>query len=216
MPAVSARVTMRATLNFRFCPLPGRGHGYLPRPFPGAGREASYNKVGQTLALRQEPEATHMTDDEIRAEYVAAMAPELGNLQRDLQNDLAWLLRKWSEFGELYKDEKPRIALLNRVASNFFYFLQCWFYEDAMLHISRLSDPPETGGSKRPNLTIMRLPLAISDAALREKVETAVAEAHGRCQFARTWRNKRLAHSDLTVLRNGVASALPQVQRTDI
>ena len=24
---------MRA-LSFRFCPLPGRGHGYLPRPFP--------------------------------------------------------------------------------------------------------------------------------------------------------------------------------------
>jgi len=158
-----------------------------------------------------------MTDDEVRAEYVQVMGPDLGNLQHELQNEVAWLLRKWNEFGELYKDDHDQIELLNRVASNFFHFLQTWFYEDAMLHISRLTDAPETGGrSKQANLTVMRLPLVISDATLKANVEASVDQARARSQFARDWRNKRIAHADLDVRHKGYAAALPAVTRKDI
>jgi len=43
---LSARVNMRATLSFRFCPVPGRGHGYLPRPFPGQAAKRPTTKFG--------------------------------------------------------------------------------------------------------------------------------------------------------------------------
>jgi hypothetical protein len=156
-----------------------------------------------------------VTDDQIRAEYVEAMGPDLGNLHHDLQNDVARLLRKWNEFGELYRDDQ--IELLNTVASNFFYFLQQWFYEDAMLHIARLTDPPETGGrAKQANLTIMRFPMVITNSDLRTRIDSCMDEARTKCQFARDWRNKGIAHTDLEVHRKGRAVALPAVTRQHI
>ena len=55
----------------------------------------------------------HLTDDDVRAEYVRAMGLELGNLCHELQTDLAWLDQKWLEFGELFQQGQRRIDLLN-------------------------------------------------------------------------------------------------------
>jgi hypothetical protein len=160
---------------------------------------------------------SNMTKDDTRTMYVDVMGPELGVLQHDLQNELAWLRKKWDEFGALYKEDVRQVELLNEVASNFFYFLQKLLYEDAMLHISRLTDPPNTGRRNGPsNLTLRRLPLSVIDPDLKSRVEASVREACSRAEFARQWRDKRLAHTDLDIHRKGVAAALPEVKRDDI
>lgn len=151
----------------------------------------------------------HLTDDDVRAEYVRAMGPELGNLCHELQNDFAWLNQKWTEFGELFQRGQARIDLLNATASNFFYFLNRLQYEDALLHIARITDPAESFG--RANLSVRRLAPAIPEQRLRLAVEGATAETLETCEFARAWRNKRLAHADLDTLRQGKAAGLPEV-----
>ncbi len=85
-----------------------------------------------------------MTDEELGAEYVRVMGSDLGQLCGELRDDVDWLRRKWSNFQELFGKGQERIDLLNRAASNFFYFLHRLFFEDAMLHLCRLSDPPKT------------------------------------------------------------------------
>jgi hypothetical protein len=95
------------------------------------------------------------------------MGEPLGNLYHDLENEVALLLRKWDEFDELFNDDQAQLALLNQVASNFFSFLQVRWHEDAMLHISRLTDPPETGRGRQANLTVRRLSLAVTDQNLK-------------------------------------------------
>ncbi|MCL4844906.1 MAG: hypothetical protein KJ066_00080 [Acidobacteria bacterium] len=158
-----------------------------------------------------------MTNDELRDERVGVMGEKLGNFYHDLENELAWLMRKHRELGELFAEDDAQIALLNRVASNFFFFLKRMYFEDALLHIARLTDPAETGGRVRQaNLTIQALQFVVTDATLQTRVRRAVDAALGASHFARDWRNKRLAHADLVLYRQGSASGLPDVRQQDI
>jgi hypothetical protein len=84
------------------------------------------------------------THDEIRVEYVRSMGPDLGQLYHELEDGVSWLHEKWGELLELFDKGPERIALLNEVAPNFFYLVQQVLWESVLLHLSRLTDPPES------------------------------------------------------------------------
>lgn len=150
-----------------------------------------------------------------RAEYVSLMGPQLGPLCHELREDLDWLKNKWIEFQELFSKGEERIELLNRVAPNFFGFLHKMMFEDAMLHLCRLTDPPETRvhlASRvvvRKNLTVMALHKEISDPAFRDVVKTNAQMSRTKCEFARQVRNRLIAHSDMESI--GRAGGGPQI-----
>jgi hypothetical protein len=131
-----------------------------------------------------------------------------------LRDDFDWLRRKWTERSELFEKGQKRIDLLNTAASNFFYFLHRVFFEDAMLHLCRLTDRRRTGD--RESLTVMALANLISDTVLNASVQAKAEEALKNCEFARIWRDRRIAHTDLVTLRQEHALTLPEVNTTDI
>jgi hypothetical protein len=94
---------------------------------------------------------------------------------------------------------QERVDLLNAAAPAFFHELQRMIWEDVLLHLCRITDPIKTMG--HDNLTIMRLPNAIPDLALRAVVKPLVDDAGQKTQFARDWRNRRLAHQELPASR---------------
>lgn len=150
-----------------------------------------------------------LTESDRRAEYVKTMGPELGSLCHDLREESDWLQQKWSGFRELFGKGDERIELLNTVASNFFYLLHKLMFEDAMLHLCRLTDPATTrirAGKRyvlRENLTVMGLADRIPDIALKIRVEMQARQVKKNCEFARELRNHRLVHTDLETFRNG-------------
>ena len=153
------------------------------------------------------------TEDQLRAEYVVAMGPDLGQWYYELERELDWPRQKWSVFQDLFDKGSERIEMLNTVASNFFHILHRFLFEDAMLHLCRLTDPPKTGSYQ--NLTMMSLSERISEATLKASVSTAADRVKKGCEFARQWRHKRLAHTDLEVFRTG-NTGLPAVESKDI
>ncbi len=155
------------------------------------------------------------TPEEMRDEYVRSMGADLGRLLHELTCEEDWLRDKWAIFQELYERGQERIDLLNRAASNFFWFLHKLLFEDAMLHLSRLTDPQVSNGVKS-NLTVHRLPSLISDPKLKISVESAIKELEESCGFARVMRNRRLAHADLRTARNEHPDSLPAVKSEDI
>ncbi len=159
-----------------------------------------------------------MSEDEVHVEYVRAMGSDLRQLCVELRDDVDWLRRKWSSFQELFGKGQERIDLLNRAASNFFYFLNQLFFEDAMLHLCRLSDPPKTRlrTGDRDNLSVLALSALVSDPVLKASVGTKTGQVRKSCEFARKWRNQRLAHTDLINRRKGHALTLPPVNGSDI
>src|SRR5207249_7581748 len=108
--------------------------------------------------------------------------------------EIAWIHSKWAEYVVLYGTKESRVTLLNQAAPRFARLIQDTLWEDVVLHIARLTDPPKSMG--KHNLSVQSLSEHVSDPATRHKVEQLVAQAIARSEFCRDWRNRRLAHRD--------------------
>ncbi len=155
----------------------------------------------------------HQSASQVRAERVAAMKSPLGELHYALSNEAIWLHYKWKTFIDLFATSDERIELLNATAPVLFHDLQGILWEDALLHINRLTQPPKSMGHE--NLTIAQLPLSIPDenGALKAQVTALVENAKAKAEFARAWRNRRIAHRELPPLDGTGPTPLPLANR---
>jgi AbiU2 len=163
-------------------------------------------------STRAEKPMAEQTSEETREQNIKAMGEELGIQYTQLWQETAQLNIMWKEFLELYGTKPGRIELLNRSAAAFFRMVQNGIWEAIVLHIARLTDPPHSQGRKdRPNLTLHNLPGLISDVTLKDKLRKLCDEANANTEFARDWRNRRIAHRDLDLALGGKAKPLPTV-----
>lgn len=141
------------------------------------------------------------SEADVTAAKHAAMGETLGELHFLLWKDLTWLHFEWHEYRELLAATEERVALMNEVAPRFFWSLDRVLWQDTLLGLSRLGDPPGTGGQR--NVTLRRLPPLLT-GTLRGNVNAALESFESRVAFARDWRHKRYAH------REEQLAALPQ------
>jgi hypothetical protein len=85
------------------------------------------------------------TAEESKRDHVNKMGEALGRQFAELWQEVAHLHAKWLEYVELFGSKPSRIDLLNRAAPAFFRTVQDVFWEDMLLHLSRLTDPPRSG-----------------------------------------------------------------------
>lgn len=123
------------------------------------------------------------------------MGPELGVVYHELSSALIWLITRWRIHRELYGTSERTFEVLNHTAPFFFFIVQDTLWGEILLSIARLTDPVESCG--KSNLCVHRLPALISDSSRRVDIEAAVTQAAAACAFARDWRNRWLAHTDL-------------------
>ena len=105
-----------------------------------------------------------------------------------------------NEFERLFGDAE-HVELLNLVGGAFFADVQRILWDDQLLRLTRLTDPPRTAG--KDNLTVKRLPDLCEHDELRKKVEERVAVAVQAAEFARSHRNQRISHKDLAYAIGG-------------
>lgn len=158
--------------------------------------------------------AEEKSAEQVKAERLETLGPKLGPVFHALSDDLAWLQVKWAEYRELFGTSPERIDLLNSAAALFFRILQDTLWEDALLHLARLTDPADMGG--KHNLTIRALPELCEDPTLRSKVSQLVDEALTATAFARDWRNRHIGHRDLALALDSTATPLSPASRADV
>lgn len=158
--------------------------------------------------------ARELSADEIRAAKLAAMPAPLGELHYVLSNEVTWLHIKWNDFLSLFGSEAETLELLNQTAPHFFHDLQRMIWEDVLLHLCRLTDPPRSAG--RSNLTLRQMLPHISDAALKTEAGSLIDAAEYKTKFARDWRNRRLAHRELPPLDGQMAQPLATASRQHV
>ena len=88
----------------------------------------------------------HRTAEEAKQDYVSAMGEALGTLYPALCQEVALLFVVWQEYIELYGSKPSRVDLLNEAAPLFFRITQDSVWEGTILHIARLTDPPNQRG----------------------------------------------------------------------
>jgi len=142
------------------------------------------------------------------------MGETLGPVYHALYEEVVWLNAKWLEYRKLYGQSEPRVDFLNSMARFFFRVVQDVLWDDILLHIARLTDPPKSVG--KDNLMLLRLPAVIPDAALAADTQSMIDAAGARWSFAREWRNRRLAHRDLALALDAAATPLTGVSRKHV
>jgi AbiU2 len=135
--------------------------------------------------------------EEAKLHYIEMMGEPLGTIFHALWQEIARLHTTWSQYVELYGTKAERVDILNDTAPLFFRVIQDSLWEQTLLHIARLTDPPSSAG--KPNLTIRRLADLIDDQLVANEVRRLVERAWQSCEFCRDWRNRRIAHSELAL-----------------
>jgi hypothetical protein len=156
--------------------------------------------------------ARETTAAEMLAEKRRKMPPDLAELDFRLHQDLVWLNLTWLEYKLLFATSAERVALMNHTAARFFARYEELVWHDTMLGLCRLTDPVKTGPQE--NATVRRLSALIPNPELAAKVETGSLECVQATEFARNWRNKRLAHRDLQHALNPSENPLLQANRS--
>jgi hypothetical protein len=155
----------------------------------------------------------HMTAEEIEHQFLEVMGLDLGGIFYRLKNECTWLHRKWGNYQILYGTNPKRIDLLNSAAPAFFKMIQDVMWEDVLLHICRLIDPPRTVGKE--NLTLQCLPNMVV-AETQSEVAELLALAKCKCDFAIDWRNRHIAHRDLGLVLEKGARPLAEASRRSV
>jgi hypothetical protein len=155
---------------------------------------------------------SYLTADEIKERYTKNMGKSLGQQYNALWQEVAWLHTKWREFVELFGSKPSRIDLLNQAAPAFFRLIQDSLWENILLHIARLTDPPKSLGVKA-NLTICNLADLVSFPQTSAAVRLLISVAQDKSRFCRDWRNRHIAHKDLNLALNASAAPLQAASR---
>ena len=158
--------------------------------------------------------AQSKTAQQVRDEHLSVLGQDLGSLYHALYNEVTWLHAKWNQYRILFAESPARIELLNDVAGFFFRVIQDVLWEDIVLHLARLTDPPQSVG--KDNLTLLRLAEAVKEPALSLEVKNLAEQAKAAADFARVWRNRHLAHRDLALGVDDRATPLPGISREKI
>ena len=151
---------------------------------------------------------------QIQANNVATMGADLGETYSALWQQLSWLHRKWGHYVDLFGTDADRITLLNETAPNLFRTVQDSLLEDVFLHIARLTDPPKSVG--KDNLSFKRLPSLLTASAARDQVEAGLVTLGTATEFARDWRNRKLAHGDLALALARTTEPLAPASRAHV
>lgn len=154
--------------------------------------------------------------EEVRRQCIEAMGDKLGTMYCELNDHLLDLCLVWKQYEQLFAVDEETVSLLNDSAPMFFGVVQAQLWDSVMLGISRLTDRPVSAGKQ--TLSIQAIPPLIPDKDLgvRLQIENAIATALKDAEFARTHRNKRIAHNDLVHIQDRTANPLPAASRQKI
>jgi hypothetical protein len=140
-----------------------------------------------------------LDSEDVLNEAIGGMGSPLGDVYHALGDEVAWLHLKWNDFGELFASA-DLVDVLNSAAPAFFHDLQRQSWDNLLMYLCRVTDRTKTFG--KDNLTIRLLPDLVSSQQLKVELEGLINRAVDATDFARDWRNRRLAHEELRVGRN--------------
>ena len=151
---------------------------------------------------------SHQSADELREKRIAIMGQDLGAIFDSLYNEILWIKFKWIEYVELYGTSEERIDVMNRSAPWLFFIVQRTLFDDILLGLAKIMDPPGVGNKE--TVSILALSQFINDTDLKKKVSKYIKEIKTNTEFCRDWRNRQIAHKDRK-LAIGHKTAIPLI-----
>jgi hypothetical protein len=138
----------------------------------------------------------------------------INEVYEELKTEITWLHGRWIVYRQLFAESEKRIDLLNECASAFFYIIQDLLLGEVQVSLSKLTDPAKS--RRFDNLSLEQLQARLEehgDQSLATKTRSVLDQIHLKSKPFREWRNKRLAHLDLTTAMKSSPDPLPGISR---
>lgn len=155
----------------------------------------------------------HQTAEEVKQEYIEKLGLEFGNFFDKIRYEVILLHFKWSEFEELYSQE-DRVELMNKIAPNFYFYLQNLLLDDVILGITRLTEP-KTDKQGNTRLTLWTL-VNFTNPPLKGELSKLLKKIKEEASFSYDRRNRKIAHFDQDLALNEHAEPLEIASRDRI
>jgi hypothetical protein len=144
----------------------------------------------------------NLTSEEALQERIKQLGESAGKFVRNLETDLYSLRILWRKYVCFFGTSSERVDLMNAISGSSTYWIERCMFESAMLSICRLTDPETHRKGKGLNISVRCLP-SFSRKGKDQVLDDLIDVAINKTEFARSWRNKRIAHSDNDA-RNGL------------
>ena len=154
--------------------------------------------------------------EETRLYYEERLGEEFGSIFYLIICEVCSIHEKWADYVSLFGTNETRIALLNQVSRCFFGRLQDVMWNDILLSLARLTDPPVSGRNARTNLTLKQIPRFVSTPAMLTAFREILEDLERKTAFSRDSRNRCLAHNDLELSLGKSARPLELGSRHDV
>lgn len=153
--------------------------------------------------------------DENRGLSPMISMPAFESIFEAIDRSVQQVFVRWEIYTQLFDSGDENVDLLNASGSYVFFLLQRLLLDDAILALSRLTDPPITGKHENASIKhligLMRSSLAPADA---NDVDISLENLERHVSNARIHRDKAIAHADL---QHAVGSAsLPDIAYTEL
>lgn len=152
--------------------------------------------------------------NEARQELIQALGQDNGELVDNLRTDCASLRLYWRIYRSFFGTSKERVDMLNSISGTTAHVLESSLWHEVIFRICRLSDPKTGFRGKSKNVSITRLEDLVEERSKKE-MQKSISEAIAASVFAKTLRNKLLAHSDDDV-RNNRGVLITRGSRRDV
>jgi len=150
-------------------------------------------------------------DDQLSGEAFGLLCKEFWELERERD-----------AYSTIFQSADDTIELFNSAAPDFCGLVQTLLHDSMALRICRLTDRPTSGRgqSQQDNMTLMFLAKSIKDipetSAVRSSVIDSAKQAAILAEPFRQWRNKVIAHPDLTTATQGFPDDFTNKQLTEV
>ena len=142
------------------------------------------------------------------------LAPDLEELFHPINNEVTWLHTIWELYLQLYCATDKNYDIMNSTAPQFFAILQNVLFEQLILIVGRLTDPPTTLGKENASIAMLIEKVKAHDSLqLANSMQKKLDEFRIEHAAFRTWRNKRVNHDDMATLLGKSADLMPEIPR---
>lgn len=145
---------------------------------------------------------------------MTSIPKNIDEVYEELKTEITWLHGRWIVYRQLFAESEKRVDLLNECASAFFYIIQDVLLGEVQVSLSKLTDPARSRRFDNLSLEQLQARLATHGGqALAAQTRSVLDALRLKCEPFRAWRNKRLAHLDLTTAMKSIPDPLPGISR---
>lgn len=145
------------------------------------------------------------------------MSITLAELLEEIEQDVFRLTYVWETFRYLFAKEKKRVGVMNAVSGGFFVMVQQLLFDDAILRVSKLTDP--AGNRHQENMSLERLlraaEWATTDRAKWQRYRSRLDDVEAACKPCRDHRNKRVSHKAVELFTKAISIHDPMMKMID-